>query len=72
MRKCRDEKRGLEDAIRLEKDKYMNLEIDIKRVRMESEIMEKDKNNEINRLKNLLENQPKEMPVNTNELRRLE
>jgi hypothetical protein len=56
----------------LEKDKYMNLEIDIKRVRMESEIMEKDKNNEINRLKNLLENQPKEIPVNTNELRRLE
>lgn len=38
----------------------------MKRIKMESEIMEKDKNNEINRLKNLLENQPKENPVNTN------
>lgn len=56
LRKCRDEKRVLEDSIRLEKDKYLNLEIEIKRLKMESEILEKDKNNEITRLKHLLEN----------------
>lgn len=50
----------------------MNLEIDIKRIRMESEIMEKDKNSEINRLKSLLENQPKDFSGNANEIRRLE
>lgn len=45
LRKCRDEKRVLEDSVRLEKDKYFNLEIEIKRLKMETEILEKDKNN---------------------------
>lgn len=57
--------------MRLEKDKFLNLEIDIKRIRMESEIMEKDKNNEINRLKGLLETQPKDL-ISGNEVKRLE
>lgn len=57
--------------MRLEKDKYMNLDIEVKRLKMEREIMEKDKNNEINRLKGLLESQPKDV-VNSGEVRRLE
>lgn len=36
LKKSRDEKRALEDMMRLEKDKYLNLEIDIKRMRMEA------------------------------------
>lgn len=72
LRKCRDEKRGLEDAVRLEKDRYMNLEIEIKRLKMETEMLEKDKNIEIGRLKSLLESQPKEAQSNSAEQRRLE
>ena len=72
LRKCRDEKRVLEDSIRLEKDKYLNLEIEIKRLKMESEILEKDKNNEITRLKHLLETQSREPAGNSHEVRRLE
>lgn len=72
LRKCRDESRILEDSIRLERDKYLNLEIELKRLKMESDIMEKDKNNEITRLKHLLETQSREPASNTNEIRRLE
>lgn len=66
LRKCRDESRILEDSIRLERDKYLNLEIELKRLKMESDIMEKDKNNEITRLKHLLETQSREPASNTN------
>lgn len=45
IKKYRDERRSLEDELRLEKDKYLSLEIDIKRIRMESELLEKEKNN---------------------------
>ncbi len=44
------EKRKSEDLIRLEKDRYFNLDIDYKKTKMEYELLEKDKNNEINRL----------------------
>lgn len=49
----------------------MSLEIDMKRIRMESELLEKEKNNEINRLNSLLQMQPKDQTA-TIELRRLE
>lgn len=49
----------------------MNLEIEVKRLKMESDIMEKDKNNEITRLKHLLETQSREPASNTHEVRRL-
>jgi len=45
IKKYRDERRSLEDELRLEKDKYLSLEIDVKRIRMESELLEKEKNN---------------------------
>lgn len=44
------EKRKSEDLVRLEKDRFLNLEIDYKKTKMEYELLEKDKNNEINRL----------------------
>jgi len=34
----------------LEKDRYFNLDIDYKKTKMEYELLEKDKNNEITRL----------------------
>lgn len=43
----------------------------MKRIRMESELLEKEKNNEINRLNSLLQMQPKDQTA-TIELRRLE
>jgi hypothetical protein len=39
------EKRKSEDLIRLEKDRYFNLDIDYKKTKMEYELLEKDKNN---------------------------
>jgi hypothetical protein len=50
LRKILDEKRNYEELIRMEKDKYLNLELEARRERREFEIMEKDKNSEINRL----------------------
>jgi hypothetical protein len=44
----------LEDEVRLEKDKYLNLEIEVKRTQMEKELLVKEKNSEINRLNGLL------------------
>jgi GTPase involved in cell partitioning and DNA repair len=70
LRKGRDEKRGAEDEVRLSKDKLLHLEIDMKRVQMEKELLEKEKNNEINRLNGLLKVQPTE--TSSNEVRRLE
>lgn len=57
--------------MRLEKDKFLSLEIDMKKVRMEYELLEKEKNTEINRLNGLLQVQPKDQ-TSLNELRRLE
>lgn len=57
--------------MRLEKDKFLSLEIDMKKVRMEYELLEKEKNTEINRLNGLLQVQPKDQ-TSHNELRRLE
>lgn len=50
LRKILQEKRDYEELIRMEKDKLMNLEIEFRRERKEFEIMEKDKNAEINML----------------------
>ena len=51
FRRYREEKRELEDKVRLERDRNSSLELKLKRVRMESEIHEKDLRNEIERLK---------------------
>ncbi len=40
----------MHDLIRIEKDKYLNMEIQFKSAKMELEMLEKDKNNQINRL----------------------
>jgi hypothetical protein len=40
--------------VRLSKDKLLNFEIDLKRLQMERELLEKEKNNEIGRLNTLL------------------
>lgn len=45
-----DEQRRFHELIRIEKDKYLNLEIQCRSLKMELEMVEKDKNNEINRL----------------------
>lgn len=50
LRKILEEKKNYEELIRMEKDKLMNLEIQLRRERREHEIMEKDKNAEINML----------------------
>jgi hypothetical protein len=45
-----DEQRRFHELIRIEKDKYLNLEIQCRSLKMELEMLEKDKTNEINRL----------------------
>jgi hypothetical protein len=55
--------------MRLEKDKYSNLEINVKRTQMEKELLEKEKNSEINRMKGLLSMPP--LPPKDNEIRKL-
>jgi len=45
-----DEQRRFHELIRIEKDKYLNLEIQCRSLKMELEMLEKEKNNEINRL----------------------
>ena len=45
-----DEQRKLHDLNRLEKDKQMTIEMQCKSLRMEYEMLEKEKNNEINRI----------------------
>jgi hypothetical protein len=47
------------------------LEIDVKRLQMEKELLEKEKNSEINRMKGLLSLPPKDQTV-ANEMRKLE
>lgn len=45
-----DEQRQLHELIRIEKDKYLHLEIQCKSLKMEYDLLEKDKNNEISRM----------------------
>lgn len=45
-----EEQRRLHESVRVEKDKYMHLEIQYKSLKMELDLLEKEKNNEINRL----------------------
>lgn len=45
-----DDQKRLHELIRIEKDKYLNLEIQCKSYKMEFDMLEKEKNNEINRL----------------------
>lgn len=56
--------------MRLQRDKYFNTEIENKRLKMQFEIMQKDKNSEINRLSLLLEH--KQPPTDDSYARRLE
>lgn len=44
------EQRQFHELIRIEKDKYLNLQIQCRSLKMELEMVEKDKNNEISRL----------------------
>jgi hypothetical protein len=50
LRRLLDEKRNFEEQLRLERDRFLSLEIDLRRERREHEISEKDKVAEINRL----------------------
>ena len=59
MRESHDEIRRVDEKNRIERDKYFNLEIEFKRLKMESELLEREKNNEINRLTSLVENSQK-------------
>ena len=45
-----EERKKFDDLLRFEKEKFSNLEIDIRKTKMEYEILEKDKNSEITRL----------------------
>ena len=51
-----DEQRRFHQLVRIEKDKYLNLEIQCRSLKMELEMLEKEKNNEINRLMRDFEN----------------
>ena len=50
-----DEQRQLHQLIRVQKDKYLHLEIQCKSLKMEYDLLEKDKNNEISRLNRQLD-----------------
>ena len=54
FKSLRGQRKKIDDQLRAEKDRLSNYELDLKRVRMEAEIIEKDKNNEINRLKKII------------------
>ena len=72
-KRIREEKRVLEDAVRAEKDRFMTLEIEIKRIKMECEMLERDKNSEISRLKSLLESKTFEQSSGSSgDVRRME
>lgn len=72
-KRIREEKRVLEDALRTEKDRFMTLEIEIKRIKMECEMLERDKNSEISRLKSLLESKTFEQSSGSSgDVRRME
>ena len=45
-----EEQKRLHELLRIEKDKYLNLEIQCKTYKMEMSLLEKEKNNEISRL----------------------
>ena len=55
LRKLTNEKRNLEDLMRMERDKFINLEIELKKVKKENEIAEKDRQAEIKTLRLMLE-----------------
>lgn len=52
-----EERRKLDDLLRLEKEKFMNSEIDKRKYQMEYEISQKDKEMEINRLNRQLDHE---------------
>ena len=55
VKRAQQEKKGLEELIRTERDKFMNLEIELKRERREHEIADKDRQAEIRALKRMVE-----------------